>query len=238
MKETNQPNKSLSEKVLQRIQTTHLEMRPKAFFSFKIGAVIFMTILIGVTSAVLFNFILFNLGESGRSLLLEFGPRGYLSFLKFFPWLLLLVDLGSVIFLGWLVRHFKFGYRRPLLYMFIGGVIATGGVGAILYHTTDLNDRLEHEVGRSFYPSQFHQAFDDARHPPTRAEGVCRCVIKTIKDNIIVARDTFDLGTQTIVLPFDNYHATTTGLAVGDTIFVVGNAEDEVIYAFGVQKVN
>jgi hypothetical protein len=231
--EHNPHNKDhLKESILKKIKLDELKMRPRLYFSAQLVALVLCAILVGVVSAFLFNFLLFYLSASGRSILLGFGRRGVYSFLRLFPWWLLVLDLVLIFGLAWLVRQFSFGYKRPVLYILLVLLAGVFGIGVFLNLATDLNDRLEQH--------DRHGAFEHARRPPPPPEGICRCTITAINGNRITAEDTYfgATSTYTILLPPNSARATTSGLRVGDTIFVVGDAENDVIRAFGVQKVN
>ncbi|MDB5224507.1 MAG: hypothetical protein JWO43_129 [Candidatus Adlerbacteria bacterium] len=229
---------NIKDAVLARINTGEISMRPHVYFTLRLCALACVALLVLAVSIVIFNFILFSVHASGRENLLMFGPRGFASFIQFFPWWLLLIDALLVAGLQYLVRTFQFGYRIPLLYMLAGLLVLTVGLGLFVDKVTPLNDLLEVQAHGGHLPPGVGNFFDHARRPPRPEEGVCRCTVVSIAGNTIVAED-HNFGTTTlvtIVLPPNEAQATTSGLRVGDNIFVVGDEDGGVIHAFGVRR--
>jgi hypothetical protein len=101
---------------------------------------------------------------------------------------------------------------------------------------TPFNDSLFE--GREHLPSPFRGLYEGAHHQLPPGSGICRCTILSIDGNKLTVEDTRDATTTlTVVLPADDGRATTTGLKIGDTVFIAGHEEDGVFEAFGLRKV-
>ena len=235
--ENNPHYTSLKDTLLQKINSQEISMRPKFYFTIKILATLFVAFAILVTTIFVFNFIFFILRINGHETLLGFGTRGYQSYFRLFPWKFLLLDMILIGVLKFLIRHFKFGYKIPTLYLLGGIFFMSFIVGLALDRGTGLNDHFLRQSDDHSLGGPLGGVYNHARRPPPRGEGVCVCSIVSIDKNTLVVRDINNASTTLIiVLPMDDEYATTTGLEIGDTILVAGDEINGRIDAFGVRK--
>lgn len=226
---------NLKDKLLKEIQSGNVVMTPRIHFTLQWAALVAIVAAVLCTTIFIFNFIFFSIRISGNDVLLGFGPEGVRAFARFFPWHLLVLDIGLIVLLQWLVRQFRFGYKTPVLYLL--GVLVFGAFafGFALDRATPFNDRL-HE-GRRHLPPPVRDFFEGARKSPPRGSGICRCTILAIEGNMLIVEDARNAtSTLRVLLPDNDHRATTTDLAVGDIVFIAGEEEDGVIEAFGVHK--
>ncbi|MDB5195463.1 MAG: hypothetical protein JWO84_647 [Parcubacteria group bacterium] len=153
----------MTESLLERIRAGRLPMRSRSYFILRASAVVFVAILALVLSIFLFNLVLFVLFTGGRAPLLAHGTNGLLVFIRFFPWWVLLADVLLLALLRSLLRQYSFGYRSPTLFFFFGLAVVVGSFGFILYHHTDVNERIEHAAHRGHLPPPVGSFYDDAR---------------------------------------------------------------------------
>ena len=111
---------SISEKVLGKISSGQIKMRPRAIFILKIIAVILAVFFAAIFVVFLISFIVFSLRSSGLWFLPGLGFRGLGILFNSLPWLLIFITVVSVIVLELLIRRFSFSYRRPLVYSIFG----------------------------------------------------------------------------------------------------------------------
>ncbi len=226
---------NLKERLMNEIHSGKVAMTPRSFFTLKFLLVMGTALTILFVSVFLFNFIFFSIRISGGDTLLTFGPRGFGAFIHFFPWPFLIIDSALILLLQKLVRHFRFGYTIPTLYLIGGLILSAAVVGFLVDYTTPLNERI-HER-RAHLPRPVGQLYDRA-HREERGSGMCRCTILAIEGAVLTVQDTRDATTTlTVILPQDNRRATTTGLKVGDVLFIAGEEQNGVIEAYGVRKV-
>lgn len=238
MNSTSNHNQSLKDLVMEKIRTDGLSMRPRLYFSVVVIATTLVTFIVLAISIFLFNFLLFGLEASGRSVLLGFGQRGFLTFLQVFPWGLLTLDILLVGLLGWLVHQFKFGYKIPLLFVFVGLLALIALFGSGMKMSTNINSILSDQDELGILPPPFKGVYNDVHRLPSPNTGFYRSIVTNIEGGTITVENT-ESGTTTmmIILPRNENRATTSGLHVGDTIFVVGDKDrDEVLHAFGLHK--
>lgn len=230
-----QEHTPLQNEVLKTIHSGEVAMRSKHHFTLKFTALVLVSLVALVTSAFIFNFILFSIRISSQEALLGFGTQGIWAFFRFFPWYLLVINILSIGILEWLLRQFRFGYRTPVLYLLGALLILAAGLGFAVDRGTPFNDRLLEHSPR--LPRPIGQFYEGARRPPTRGSGICRCTIVSIEDNTLIVEDLRgSTTTLTVVVPTNNPRATTTHLNVGDIILIAGDEEGGIMHAFGIQR--
>lgn len=208
-------------------------MTPRAYFTLRLAALIVLALAALTLTVLIVNFISFGIRFTGQDALLGFGPRGLGAFLRHFPWHLLLIDIGLILLLQWLLRHFKLGYKTPVLYL-AGILVITATVIGMTLDLTRFNERI---VGRANLPPPLHGLYRRMGEGPGRGSGICRCEILEIHGNTLLTEDTRDsTSTLTVILPTDDPRATTTSLQVGDVVFIAGEEDNGIIRAFGVSK--
>lgn len=229
--------KSLRESVLAKIKNEHVTMRSRAYFWIKIAALVTVALLVLVVSVAICNFILFAIQASGSDQLLGFGSRGFALFIRFFPWWLLILDIGLIVLLEYLLRRFRFGYKSPVLYLLFGLLIVTISIGYTIERVTTVNAYLRDRAHEKRLPGPFNEFFARSGRPPGDHAGMCRCTVRSVIGNTIIADDV-DFATTTritIVVPDAESNATTSGIKVGDVIFVAGERRGDTITAFGIK---
>lgn len=231
--------KSIREDVLAKIKKEQISMHSNTYFVLQMIALAAVAIAVLTISVFLCNFIFFAIHESGSDEFLGFGNRGILFFLQAFPWWLFVIDIALIMLLEWLLRKFRFGYKAPILYLLLAIVVVTFSAGYTVEHATIFNSFLRDRAHEHRLPSPLNDIYEHAERPFSGARGgACRCTVTAVEGSIIYANDV-DIGTTTslvITVPPGNPHATTTGISVGDVIFVAGDRDGNTIEAFGINK--
>ncbi len=237
MEQNNPQQNTIKDSILEKISKNELSMRPKWNFMLKIAAVSFLLTMVLIVSVFICNFIFFHISESGRGALLGFGPRGYLSFIRFFPWELLALDIVLVVFVNYVLKKFEFAYKRPGVYIVFGllSVVVISGVMVSVY--TPFNRELDRQSKMGHLPQPLGQLYDHARRPPPPNHGICRCEILTVSETTLTAKDTQNEEVFTIFLPADS--PKDIQFRPGEIVFLAGdiNPERNTIHLFGIQKV-
>ncbi|MDB4992129.1 MAG: hypothetical protein JWL75_374 [Parcubacteria group bacterium] len=159
----------MKERILSQIKKGDIVVRSKQYLYVRMVGTAALAILALGFSILICNFIFFSLFAEHRAPLLGYGPPGYVLFIQFFPWPLLIADIMLLVFLRYLLRTFQFTYRNPLLYFVIGFLVLVGFGGILVNQTTGFNRRVEFEAHRGHLPPPVGRFFDDAhRAPPAR----------------------------------------------------------------------
>ena len=226
----------IKESVLEKIKKGDVRMRPKVYFALKIGLLALVALCTLAVSAFLFSYIVFSIHASGRGFLLGFGSRGFFAFFALFPWFSLVADIGLLFLFEWLLHHFKFGYHRPFIYLFLvaaSAVVAAGMImnAASFHHAVFLqNERAGVPVIGPFYEHL-------RRTPP--GGNVFLGQVLSIEGNIFTVRaddhdkDTDD-GIRTVEAPPGA--DVSLYLKPGDEVFVAGDNLGDRIRAYGITK--
>lgn len=152
-----------------RIREGSVHMRTREYFYLEVFATSMVAVLVLLLSVLIFNFILFGIFAGHHEPLLAQGVPGLLIFLKLFPWPLLAADILLLILLRVLLKRFEIAYRSPTLYVLLALLVIIGSSGFILYHQTDVNERIEREAHRGHLPPPVGRFFDESRKPPPDA---------------------------------------------------------------------
>ncbi len=228
----NEPD--IKTKVLEKIRSGKVHIRPKAYF---VAQFILITLLSFVALALavfVLSFVIFSLRESGEQFLLGFGERGVLTFFILFPWTTLIIDILLFLAIEWLIRYFKFGYRMPILRVFLG-VIVLAFLGSIIVNLTPLHKMLLDRADRGVLPllGEWYETIHDSH----AKQGVFRGTIFSIQgNNFVISHNDNDLdaddGTWTVTAPLG---FNMTNIHVGDKVYVAGNAAQGTVQAYGIQ---
>ena len=218
------PKDSIQQAVLDKVRAGQIHRRPRAYFVMRIVATIVVSFLVLIASAFVISFILFSLHESGEQFLIGFGIHGIEVFFILFPWVPTLFTVTLLLLLEWLLQGFRFGYRIPLLPIFLG-IIGASVVLGVLINFTPLHTTLLGFADKKELPligDYYEHIFD-----PHEDKGVSRGLVVSVSQNSFVVyhndydRDPDD-GTFTI------HVATSSTLSlphVGDNVLVLGDLE-------------
>jgi hypothetical protein len=140
MTENNQEQK-LSDKILERIKSGQIKMKPKLYFVLKTILVAVGIFIIGSFILFLISFIGFHLRAGGVFYLPGFGLQGFGVYLKLLPWLLIFISVLLILLLEALAKRFSFVWRRPIFYSLLV-VIMIALIGGIIVDRTSLHPRV------------------------------------------------------------------------------------------------
>lgn len=227
-------NLDIKNTVLEKIRKGEVSMRPRAVFTARVIATAALALLTLLVSVFVLSFVIFSVHESGEQFLLGFGTRGIAVFASLFPWIPLLVAVVLLFALEALLRTFSFGYRVPLLRIFLW-IILAAAAGTLLVGFTSVHsyllDRANHDELPVLGPlyEQVHDAH--AKHGFYRGT-----VAAFTADGFIIIHNDIDNdadeGQWTIVPPPS--FATST-LSVGERVYVAGRFTNGVVHAYGIQ---
>ncbi len=228
--------KNIKDLILKKIQAGEISMKSKYYFTLKVSVLVFVVLVTILTSALLISYTFFSLEMGGHMALLDFGGRGLYNFFLVFPWLLLLVNVLLLLFLDFLLKRFRFGYRSPIIYLFLGTLGAITVLGYLINFTSlhgDLLKRAEEKnlpIAGGFYD---HIRVSDYQ------KGFFRGTIVSIDGNTFVMEhppfDKYNPKGHTKVIAPINAKIPELYVA-GDEVFVAGDLVNGDVHAYGLRK--
>lgn len=228
-------NDNLKERVLSDIASRDIRVYPRIYFILRIVLIAAIALLVLIISIFIFNYVFFSLRVSGRGMLLDFGPRGFSSFLEYFPWLLLVVDLALIVILEWLLRQFRFGYRSPVLYLLLGIFAITLSAGYLMNRATNIDDVLLHQADRRLLFGPLGEVYESVRGSHLMDQGICECKILGINGNILVAQDINATSNVPLTVTVPVSYAMPSSVQVGSVVFIAGTlSSSNTMQAFGI----
>jgi hypothetical protein len=147
----NHEQSSIQQSVLDAIREGKVRPRSRGYFLVRVIAAAITGLALLIFSALVISFIFFTLHESGEQFLFGFGWNGVLVFLLLFPWIPVCITIGLIFLLEWLLQGFSFGYRIPLLNIFLGVVGVSVALGFII-NLTPLHSLLLSAADRNQLP--------------------------------------------------------------------------------------
>lgn len=224
----------IKNKVLEKIKKGDIHIRPKIYFVVQVVLVISVGILAIIASAFVLSFAFFSIYQSGELFLLGFGLRGLMTFLGLFPWLILILAGLLVFIFEWLMRHFKFNYRLPILYTSIIAVFLISILG-LLISISPFHNNLLNQADRKELPF-LGNLYENIRKP-NEVKGEFKGVVVSISTSTLnithddLDNDTDD-GTRTVNIP-KGYDV--QKLHIGDKVYVAGDESSDKINAYGLE---
>lgn len=230
MEETQNDN-SIKERVLEDIQSGKIIMRPRWHFILKATLLATGIILAFLTLLYLISFIIFSLRQTGLFFVPIFGSRGWFSFFRSLPWVLVSFSLLFIIVLEILVRRYSFAHRRPLLYSILGilVLVLVGGTFAAPWQERFFGSIKDSDIPiiGPFYRNFGMEYFDDVHR------GI---VVAVAPDGSFVLQEMRG-ATSTVFITQDTLFPSRTSFQIGDIVVVLGDEMHHQIQAFGIQPI-
>ncbi|TSC70446.1 MAG: hypothetical protein CEO12_380 [Parcubacteria group bacterium Gr01-1014_46] len=243
MNEDNQINKqielqkNIKDEVLKKISSGEVGMRSKAYFLIKLVVLAVVVMLVTFISVFLLSFTIFSMSLDGSLFLVRFGGTGLYHFIFILPWYLLAVDVLLLVLLDWILKSFRFGYKSPIVYLFIGTFFITTIISTLI-NLTPFHQNLMKQIQTNKFPL-IPNIYSGVRSE-VQKPGTWKGFVGSINGNRFEFSFTRDFNQEmetvvVIALPdvlVDQY------LDVGDLVFVAGSLVDGEIKAYGIKKLN
>lgn len=229
-----QPELSIKREVMDAIKNGRVHMRPRWHFVllsvlFAIAVAIVVIILLYVVS--LFIFILH---DTGAWFVPAFGGRGWFSFIRSVPWLLIALSLVFVGLLEIFLRRYALIYRKPLLVSLLGVIIVITA-GGFLVASTPLHRQLYWYARHNELPPPFQVPYNVFRQAPAPDVYHGTIVAETSRGFVMV--DENGAGTTTVVVDRMTRLPNGADFEIGTDVVVLGDANGPgTVRAFGVQE--
>ncbi|MDB5189987.1 MAG: hypothetical protein JWN49_313 [Parcubacteria group bacterium] len=226
---------TVQERIMAKIQDHELTMHSRLFFVVRVVATALLAFMVLLISIFLVNFLFFTLRVNGHEPLLALGSRGAWLFVQLFPWWLLVLDIVCIVVLENVLRTFKFGYRSPVLYLFLVLVVVASAIGIGLDRGTDVNDRILRHADRGDLPGPLNSLYQEARRAPPQG-GAYRGIVHHVMDHSFTLVDPDRIESEFLVELPENHP--TPPLSEGEAVFVLGDEKDGVIHAVDVHPID
>ena len=218
------------DKLIQKIQTGEISMRPKWHFMLKAGLLLVSVVLVALIAVYLFSFLLFTLHRSGLIFAPQFGWHGVMMFIVASPWLLISILGIFLLILFVLVSHYSFSYQKPLVYSVVGLVLLVISASSFIQYL-GIHDRMQSFSDRHNIPG-LRPLYNDPvdRRPPGIETGE---IIEITKSGFILKSER---GEELNII-ITNRTKTPPSLTLVENleVTVFGERKDKSITAFGVK---
>jgi len=229
----NQEQKSIKERILEKIETGQVKMRPKIYFLLKTMLIVGGIFLISGFIIFLISFIHFHLRITGLWYLPSFGFRGLGIYFRLLPWFLILISLILILILEILAKRFSFVWRRPIFYSLLA-IILISLVGGFIINKTPFHSRLFFQARQGKLPLMA-PAYRQFGMP--KFEDVHRGIVEKLTENGFLLRKTDDELLKIILTP-DTQFPFGKEIKIDDSVVVIGKRDDNTVRAFGIRKID
>ena len=229
----NSKKSPLTNKVIDKIQCDQIKIRPKIYFVLRITLVALTTLFVVLFILYLVSFIIFNLRASGVWFLPGFGFPALGVFFISLPWFLILIALILIIVLELLVKHFRFAYRRPILYSILGIIIFTL-LGSFAISKTHLHSDLfwKAREGKLSVVGGFYRGFGASKLSNVH----CGMVSDTIDNGFYL--ETVKGEILTVIVTSTTRFPPKIVIKKDDKIIVMGKRDNGMVKAFGIRIID
>jgi hypothetical protein len=221
--------------VMDAIGKGRITMRPRWHFILlsalaAIGAIFVLLALLYMASLSLFF-----LHANGALSVPAFGGRGWFSFIRSIPWLLILLIVIFAVLLEIVVRRYAFVYRKSLLLSAVIIVVVTF-LGGFLIAATPFHRQMAFYADHNELPPPLAFVYGApfrAPPPPDIYHGI---ILATTTDGFIIV-DQNGAGTTTVRIDGRTRLPDGVDFSVGTDVVVVGDRiGSSTVQAFGVRE--
>jgi len=223
--------KEIKEEIIEDIKCGSVKMCPKWHFFARNALFLLATILILLAVLMLVSFTVFSLHQTGAWSCSVFSASGLFMFIKYLPWLVVMVSATLIIALLAVLRHYSLVSQKPLIFSLLGILLVAtaGGIATAPLHQAPFQ-RAENNNLPFVGPIYMNYS----RQMP---EETSRGIIYRMATSGFAIKTDYGEDINVILL---NRNAPSQGnnFAPGDNIMVFGKKDPNIIYACGVSKIN
>ena len=223
---------SLKNKILERIASDKISMKPRWHFALRLAVTIALLVAFGGLAFFLCSFLFFILPASGAWFLHDFGAPGWLHFFRLFPYLPAIILAASIILLGLVLERFSFAYHRPLVYLGLGTLLVVFA-GSLLISKTPLHGSVYRQTRRAPLPvvDDFYRGYGKMRSNDVFLGTVNNVATSTFQIVTVNGEPLIINLDEKTRCPFD------CDLDIDDVVMIMGRRFDGSINALGVRKI-
>ncbi len=238
---TNKDVSQFKDQILEKIKSEELKMKPKMHFVFKSALYIISLILGTIFLIYLLSFLLYFFNAQSLEHTRDFGFYGLKIFLVSLPWIIIILSLILFIILEILVRHFKFGYKKPIIYS-LSAIIIFMSLTSLVIAKTSLHNNLNNASLKQKLP-----VMQNLYNKYSNVELMHRGVARDVKpERFILEKREHDNSNddgeheyekeEKYIVIITERTRLKPGVKIndGDTVIVVGREHDDEIIAEGI----
>ncbi len=224
-------NSALAQKILEKLKSDKVKMRPKIYFILKAVLIILGILVVALFVLYLLSFIVFVMRANGIWYLHSFGFPGIRASLTLLPWLLIFISVLLIFVLEVLLKRFSFAYRRPVFYSLLG-IIIFAALGSFIIDRTSFHPAMFSRAQKGTFPigGPLSREFGMAK-----SRDVHRGIVSEIIDNGFVLK-TPDGSNLSVIITPETRFPLGTDIKEGDSVIVFGKRDDGTVKAFGIRK--
>lgn len=227
----NEDDKTVSQAVMDKIESGHVVMRPKSYFVARLSLLIISAALSLLAAIFIISFVIFSVEVSGAVIFLKFGWHGFRLFVLIFPILFIILSLLFILVLAFILKQFRFAYRHSILFGAFA-VLSLVVVGTLALRQAKLHDYFYSIALTDRLPvlGKFYTDADDFLQPEGAYYGT---LVKVGTNDLALATDD---GTITVSISKQTNYPFGNDLKVGDKVIIVASQKNGVLTAEGVGK--
>ncbi len=209
MQNNTQPQHDKISAILEKIKKQELDPHSRTYFRLQFFALIVMVLALVMVSVFFASFLAFTFRASGHGTLLDMGLSGTQIFLLLFPAKLLFLEIILIFLVEYFLRTFKFGYRVPVLYLFVG-VVGIVVISGFVVDRSALHEVMLDKADQEILPPPLRGFYESVRRPPSASHGVFKGIIAGISSSTMNVEldNPMGIGTSTpvvVLLPQAGY---------------------------------
>lgn len=228
-----EPQNNIEKDILQKIKSGEIKMKPKIFFVIKAGFFALLFLVLLFFAIYLVSFIVFMMRASGLWFLPVFGLEGFKILFGSFPWILIILVFGLIIFSEFFAEHFAFVYKKPMVYSLLAVILIVIILG-ITTAFTPMHAGIFRKVSENNLPviRPFYDQISNIR-PENMHNGIIS-EIDEVDFNIQSLR-----GENFKVIPCkQNKGRIPKILSKGERVIIMGPIKDNIIYCRNILRVS
>ena len=223
---------SLKNKILERIASGKVNMKPRWYFVLRLLVTIALLAALGALAVFLCSFIFFILPANGSWFLHDFGAPGWLHFFRLFPYLPAGILAASIILLGLILERFSFAYHRHIIYLGLATLVVVLA-GSFILAKTPMHRAFYQQSKKSPFPvvGDFYRGYGRMRSN--------NVYLGTVNN---IATSSFQIETEKgepLIIMMDERTNCPFGcnFELDDTVMIMGERFDNSVNALGVRKI-
>ncbi len=225
----NQQN-SISDKVINKIRSGDIKMKPKAYFVLRTALLVLGILVLFLFIVYLISFITFSLRSSGIWLSPVFGFPGIKILFGSLPWVLILITVVLIVLLEIFAKQFTFIYRKPIIYSLLV-IILVVFLGGFLIDKTPFHPNLFWKAQEGHLPG-FGSFYRDFGTP--KFKDIHQGVVFEVIDNGFLIENPRERIISVMITP--ETRLPSEKIEEGDVIVVFGERDNGQVEALDIRK--